>query len=656
MKEFINSLHHLKYILLVYLGGLVLFTLFRLVLFISIVDESPFNLVLMSFWMGFRFDTVISGYLLAIPALLLIVVYYIPFLQKAVKCVVFWFVNVIYSLVFFLSAVDIPYYQHYGSRLNSASLQWIDSPEIMLGMVAQEISYLPYFVLWISVVCGFVFYHRFVYLRMAMYRINFTKNRKWIPGSIVISILFLGVILLAVRGRIEKKSPIRIGTAYFCNDAFLNQLGLNPIFTFIQSLLDDVDDKYRALNLVDENEAILLCKNLYNHSLDSLLPFERSFMSRTGEKKTNVVIVIMESMAMHKTGLVKDGQILTPFLDSLAGKSISYSRMYSAGIHTFNGLYATLFGYPALKRQHPMNPAPILSYDGLPSILKQKGYTNLYFGTHDDQFDNVGGFFRANGFDRIISQKDYPSSEIVSALGVPDHSMFRHSFKYLNEVSQDKSPFLAVFLTASDHVPYTIPEGIPFYPKSKSSQKQIVEYADWALRDFMNHAKLQPWYYNTLFVFLADHGTQVSNPYGFSLGFHHSPFLIFSPDSSFTSRMDTALASQIDVFPSICGYLDLNYTNRSPGMDLTRERRNFVILNEDDKLGILSDSLLIVIPEYSDSQLFLLDDSSFKNKISSRAAQYEFLKRQAFSVLQASQWMIQHRKTSRTTEKSLPSK
>ncbi|MCB1323538.1 MAG: hypothetical protein KDK34_24985, partial [Leptospiraceae bacterium] len=38
----------------------------------------------------------------------------------------------------------------------------------------------------------------------------------------------------------------------------------------------------------------------------------------------------------------------TPHLDSLAqDRSYWFTHFYSAGIHTYNGVYSTLFGFPA---------------------------------------------------------------------------------------------------------------------------------------------------------------------------------------------------------------------------------------------------------------------------------------------------------------------
>ncbi|NIS37814.1 sulfatase-like hydrolase/transferase, partial [Candidatus Saccharibacteria bacterium] len=56
-----------------------------------------------------------------------------------------------------------------------------------------------------------------------------------------------------------------------------------------------------------------------------------------------------------------------------------------------------------------------------------------------------------------------------------------------------------------------IPNDIPFRPDSEEIKKQIVEYADWSIGRFMELARKQPWYDNTIFVFLADHGSYLSS-------------------------------------------------------------------------------------------------------------------------------------------------
>ena len=186
-------------------------------------------------------------------------------------------------------------------------------------------------------------------------------------------------------------------------------------------------------------------------------------------------------MSAHKMGRYGHPLKLTPFLDSLAEVSHSFDSTYTAGIHTFNGLYSTLFSFPALMKQHPMNVVNIPQYAGMANVLRAKGYQTIHFMTHDDQFDNVGGFFSSNGYETIISKKDYPTDQVKSTLGVPDHNMFEFALPLLNERHEKGRPFFASFMTTSDHVPYIIPEEVPYTFQDNPLPLKIIEYVDWSL-------------------------------------------------------------------------------------------------------------------------------------------------------------------------------
>ena len=110
---------------------------------------------------------------------------------------------------------------------------------------------------------------------------------------------------------------------------------------------------------------------------------------------------------------------LTPFLDSISHAGYYFENIYTAGIHTFNGVFSTLFSFPAIYRQNPMKESTMFRYNGIGNTLRKNGYSTTYFTTHDGQFDNIEGFLRANDFENIITLADYPSEKAKTTLGVP---------------------------------------------------------------------------------------------------------------------------------------------------------------------------------------------------------------------------------------------
>ena len=163
----------------------------------------------------------------------------------------------------------------------------------------------------------------------------------------------------------------------------------------------------------------------------------------------NVVVVIMESMSRFNMGEYGGPQGITPNLDSLKKHSWWFENIFTQGIHTFNGIYSTLFSFPGLLKQHPMRKIPTHPFYSIPIILKENNYENLFFVTHDGQFDNTEGFLMANGFDKVYSNDDYPSEKNLSTLGVPDDYLFEFSIPKMNEIVAKEKNFFCGFINLS---------------------------------------------------------------------------------------------------------------------------------------------------------------------------------------------------------------
>jgi Sulfatase len=99
-------------------------------------------------------------------------------------------------------------------------------------------------------------------------------------------------------------------------------------------------------------------------------PLARKVDFDTPPLKHNVVLILMESMSAHyiarfKNMPLEDGKqmVLTPYLDSLTNESIFFDNFFSSGVHTSNGIYSSLNGYPIIPGAHPLMRNPIEKYD-----------------------------------------------------------------------------------------------------------------------------------------------------------------------------------------------------------------------------------------------------------------------------------------------------
>lgn len=629
-----NRVSFILLTLKIYLLSLSVFSLFRLALYAvehNRVGSASNIEIIQSFLIGLRFDIVIVSYIIILPFLFLSIYAAFGNVNKIIEKVSFYYIFTMFSIAFIVCSADIPYFSQFFSRFSCAAFAWLNTPGFVFKMIIQEPRYWGYTIIFVILNITF-----FLFLKKIFKSTNFSKSNLKLYFHLPITILITGLIFLGIRGRIDEKSPIRVGTAYFCNNSFLNQLGLNPNFTLINSYLEL--KKQKNYHYMDDGLAVKNLQGYFNINTPSpSYPIGRSRNSIESRKHPyNVVVVIMEGMSAYHLNN-KDSETLVPFLDSISNVGYYFRNCYTAGIHTHNGIFSTLFSYPAIAGQHPMKSTSMKQYEGIASVLKKNDYSTIYFTTHDGQFDNVEGFLKNNQFETVISKKDYPSKAVKTTLGVPDDFMFEFSIPVLNNLYSKGKPFLSVFMTASNHGPFYLPDY--FKPKSSEIKKQIVEYSDWSLKKFLNLSRNQPWFDSTLFVFIADHGAPIRTSYDISLDYLHTPLIIYAPSLIRKNIIIDKMASQIDVFPTIMGLLDINYENLTMGIDLLNETRPFAFFNAHEKYGVIDEEWLLILNGEGKTKLYKYKSIDQTDYCNDNPLIVNQMKEYLYSHLQAYQYL-----------------
>ena len=219
--------------------------------------------------------------------------------------------------------------------------------------------------------------------------------------------------------------------------------------------------------------------------------------------------------------------------------------------------------------------------NGIPTVLKKYGYHNMFFMTHEAQYDNMQAFFLTNGYDEVFSQSDYPISERVNAFGVSDHFLFEYGLNAINQIAKKHSPWMATLLTISNHPPYVIPTW--FHPHASDPELQIVEYADWCIGDFIKKAQQQAWWENTIFIILADHGKLVGHVQSeLPESYNHIPLYIFG--NNIQPQEYEGLGTQVDIMPTLLSLLGMGYDYDGFGINLLQQQRDMVFYTADDQI------------------------------------------------------------------------
>lgn len=609
-----------------YILSLTIYFIFRLILFgteINRIDDSVnFIDILHSFLLGFRFDLVVSSYILILPFVLLSINTIAEKDFKLIRKIVFAWCCIFSIGTFLFSIIDIPFFNHFFTRLTYSSFDALKDGNAgwILSMISEEFKYWIFFVVFVFLSILYVVFSKKTIITSVNTSIQYKKKNVRVILNSFFFIIGFALIFFGIRGRFAEKSPIRIGTAYFCNNNFLNQLGLNPNFTLLASFVEYNKNKNKQIHLISDTTAIKymqlslginkhinsLAQTDTNHPLQQVSPpITDAFKGR------NLILVIMESMSAAKMKRYGNNNDLTPFLDSIANLSIRnnnntsnplvycFDNMYSTTVRTYGGVFSTLFSNPIVFGKNVMKIVPLLKFSGISDILKQNNYSTIYFTTHDGQFDGIQGFLYHNDFEKIIEQSHYPIADIKTTMGVPDDIMFKNSLKYLNNLAKNKKPFFATYLTGSDHLPYYIPDY--FTPKHKDIKFQATNYADWSLRTFLKECEKQNWYNNSIFVFVADHGTAIDVTYKMSLSHYHIPFIILIPNSQniephfINDTIFHNIASQIDVAPTLVSLLGINYLNLSLGIDLFSKLREISVLDGTTSYAAISKNHLLIV-------------------------------------------------------------
>lgn len=648
-----RSLHRpvaaLLYLLAVHAAALLVFFLFRLIWFAETGYEFPAdvrgNMLLqgVAFVKGLWFDNVIACYITILPLVVLWVASLCNYTAKWLYLFTGgWFIA-LYSLSFIICAANIPYFDYFFKVINSSIFNWFGYAGTTAGMVFSEGSYyFPIFLGVLSIALWGVAIH-------LISKFFYEKSREETEplgvggrcGILVAGGICIGLCLFGIRGRMGY-NPIKVSQAYYCDDPFLNQLGVNPVFNLLTSTLDDQRKENRYLRLMPDDEAVAQVQKLLGREgLDGISPIARIVKTDSLPNRKNVVFIFMESMSAHLLGAFGNSQQLTPFLDSLYHESLVFTNIYSAGIHTNHGMYSTLYSFPTVMKRNAMKGSVIPVYSGLPTVLQDNGYHNLFFMTHESQYDNMNAFFRTNGFDEIYAEENYPKEKIANHFGVQDDFLYEYALPILTEKAASGQPFFSVLLSISNHPPYVIPPY--FHPKSEKIEQQIVEYADWSIRKFMTEARRQPWFNNTLFVFLGDHGKLVGTPEcGMPRSYNHVPLMIYGKGINPGQKNEPG--GQIDIAPTLLGMLGIDYTQNNFGIDLLKERRPCIFYTADNLIAA-RDSSRLYIHSPETGQEFRYEEKDGKLHSVSDSDAFRALKAYVFAMLQSTEYLVKQGKT-----------
>jgi phosphoglycerol transferase MdoB-like AlkP superfamily enzyme len=568
----------IRWILWTGLIFLILFTCMRLGLFI-LSDQQSYGLRQLggAFFLGLRYDLrMISILLLAMLVLGSIPALH-PFTGKVGKK--FWMImlGVVTFFAIFIFSVDFAHYAYLEQRLNASVLNYLEDARISMSMVWQSypIVRMVLAVLLVTALLIWILHrgHRMVSKQ------PFTGAKR----SRIISFIatfFIGGFF--IYGQFNQY-PLRWSDAFSLGSDYKAYVALNPFESFFSTL------KFRHSNYDEKKvkEMVPVIGSYFNfNATDNPLHFTRTVSPRAGALTTrpNVVLVICESFSAYKSSMFGNPLNTTPFFDSMCRQGVFFDRCFTPTYGTARGVWATITGIPDVVtvKTASRNPGAV---DQHTIINNFTDYEKFYFLGGSTSWANIRGVLtnNINGL-HLYEQENY-KAEKIDVWGISDKDLFLEANKVLAQ--QDK-PFFAIIQTADNHRPYTIPEkDLQEFKKEKApadslhkygfeslEEMNAFRYTDFGYQKFMEAARKEKYFNNTVFVFIGDHGipgnANALFPNSWTaqrLTCMHVPLLFYAPGLLAPKKVHT-ISSQTDVLPTIAGLCNVKYTNSTLGKDM----------------------------------------------------------------------------------------
>lgn len=572
----LNSLIFFIRFFIFWLLFLLLDRLIFVVNFYKNIPDSRFPETIAVFYHGLLLDLAMTAYLAIIPLL-----YFIAASFTRRQNTGFSWLNiynkVLIVLFSIIGIVNLNIYREWGSKINAKAMGFaFSAPNEALASSASSPIFLNLVLLAVLIASGLLL-NKWV----APKQLVSQPSPLW--AKIVVSLLLLGLNFLMIRGG-WGVSPNNQSMAYYSDKQILNHAAVNTEWNLIADLLksrhaDDNPYLYYA-----DKEASQQVKALYHIKKDSTIHILNT-------SHPNVVIIIMESFTADLTQTLGQETGITPKFDSLVKRGVLFSRIYSTGNRTDKGIIGTLAGQPSLSTESIVKwPEKLEKIPALSREFFNSGYQTSFFYGGQSEFDNYKAFILSHSYQRLTDKNKFRSKDMNSKWGAYDGIVFNRQLEDLNKA---KEPFFSTQMTLTNHEPFEVPGAYKFGKKDNVQKfKSTAYYTDSCLNDFLLKAEKQPWYKNTLFIFVADHGHIM--PKGRNEIYipqrYHIPLLFFGEviKKEYCGKIMGQVGSQIDIASTLLHQLNMN-TKSFPWSKnlLNPNTKSFAYFSWDNGMGFI---------------------------------------------------------------------
>ena len=558
--------------------------------------NKPYGYIMLAGFIGFLIyvasgKSIFDEYGGALPKIVLIFVslktllfslfLFLPKHRDKIRFWLFAFVIFLYVLLILQNAIsEFFFWNEFGVKYNFIAVNYLIYTNEVIGNIMQSYPVIPIFSA-LFIVTAIITY--FIIKKSRNYIDEIPSFNEKIKITSLYAVLFIAS-LLAVPGLAKTENS---------KNVFVNELQSNGIYKFYLAFQNNKLDYFKFYKTIPNEKAFALLKqDLPAISGKNTL---HEIKETSLEQHKNVVLITIESLSADFMKMYGNEQNITPFLDSLAQKSLLFTNVYAAGNRTVRGLEAVTLCLPPTAGESVVKREDNKNKFSTGSVFLKKGYNVKFMYGGDAFFDNMQDFYTGNGY-QIIDKSSFAENEVTfsNVWGVCDEDMYNKAIKVMNAEAQQNKPFFNHIMTVSNHRPFTYPNNKIDIPGNIKSRDGGVKYTDYALKQFFEQAEKQPWFKNTAFVIVADHCASSAGKTELPLDKYRIPALIYSSDIK--PKKYTKLMSQIDLMPTLFGLLNFDYESKFFGRDVFKpdyQPRAFIATYQD--LGLIKDNVLTIL-------------------------------------------------------------
>jgi len=493
-----------------------------------------------------------------------------------------YFVMVV-SLIF-NAAAEIIFWDEFGTKFNFIAVDYLIYTNEIIGTLRESLPLAEIIITVIILAAGIVF----------VFRQQIVANAQRFDASKLLALSVAAFMISLLNYNFYNEKILNLSS-----NRYVRELALNGPYQFFSAFFNNSLDYNEFYPTIDRNQALQSVRNnikqpnqefTSDESIDRIVQGNLS----SDAKKYNVIIITVESLSYEFLGKFVNNLSITPNLSKLAKESIFFKNFYATGTRTVRGLEAVTLSVPPIPGSSIIRRPANQQLFNIASEFKNQGYDiNFIFGGYS-YFDNLKNYFSGNGYN-ITDRGDLASDEISfsNIWGVADEDILQKSITVAGNSYKSGTPFFSLIMTTSNHRPYTFPEG-RIDLSSGAGRSAAVKYTDYAIGRFLEMARSEPWFDDTIFVITADHCASSAGKTELPVNKYHIPLFIYSP-KLLKPQVIEDLASQIDIAPTILGLLNFNYKTKFFGSDILKSPANRAFISTYQMLGYLKDEHLVVL-------------------------------------------------------------